>query len=529
MSVLLREIRFIDPEAASVLEGADICTDSDIQFLSREDLRDLFPGNQELKRRKTIFDIIHKQKPVDVLLEGLRDFIPHESLRAALTGNGVLVDYLRILKNMKTQMDNVQTFLDAHINLLENISKPGPNQELQHGSKSSTSATTGPVEPYLNQPHDYQQGVYGSKSTTSATSGPVEFSSNQSHDYQQAPYGSKLITSATGGPVMLDNNQSHDYQQGAYGSKSTTSGTGGPVEPYINQPHDYQQRSYESTSTTSATSGPVMLDNNQPHERQPRTHGSKSTTSATSGPVMLDNNQPHERQPRTHGSTSTTSIFTGLGKPLKSQTDPQRTLGSPVRSDVSGEKGSYFSHTVKYQVFVSGETFGAHVQLMDYIKASSLNRKLQLVESNQDPQIIFVFCPIVSRLATDANAALEDVKVSRGQESIILVLMHHAHEVKCVTHLRTWEEYPNVVLHVHVFYHEKEHGLLRCRENKDAVSQIQSKLLEMHPCKYISADAQDEISMTGSRQVDNSGSHNDGDKNSDSKHSQNFFSRWLLK
>ncbi|XP_022067647.2 uncharacterized protein LOC110963529 isoform X2 [Acanthochromis polyacanthus] len=349
MSALLGEIARIDQEAASILEDAKFSTDSDLQFLSRDDLRELFPGNRELKRRKTIFDIIHKQKPVDLLLEGLREFIPLESLRAALTDNGVLVDYLHVLKNMKTQMDNVQTFLDAHINLLEDISKPGRNQELQNGSKSATSATTDPME--------------------------------------------------------ISNNQHHD-RQGAY--------------------------------------------------------------------------------------------------------------GSPVRPRVSGEVVHYLPQTVKYQVVVSGQTFGAHVQLIDNIKSPSLNRRLQLVESTQDPQIIFVFCPIVSRLATDANAALEEVK---GQESIILVLMHHVHEVKSVTHLRTWEDNQNVVLYVHVFYHEKVRGLLKRPENKDAVCQIQRKLLEMHPCKYINANAQDESSMT--RRLphggDNSGSQNDGDKNSDSK------------
>lgn len=39
----------------------------------------------------------------------------------ALTNNGVLVDYLHLLKGMKAQVDNVQSFLEAHIRLLEDI------------------------------------------------------------------------------------------------------------------------------------------------------------------------------------------------------------------------------------------------------------------------------------------------------------------------------------------------------------------------------------------------------------------------
>lgn len=41
--------------------GADFCTDSEIQSLTREDLHELFPGPEKLKLRRTIFGIIHKR------------------------------------------------------------------------------------------------------------------------------------------------------------------------------------------------------------------------------------------------------------------------------------------------------------------------------------------------------------------------------------------------------------------------------------------------------------------------------------
>ncbi|KAM4713111.1 uncharacterized protein FYW61_020232 [Anableps anableps] len=79
--------------------------------------------------------MINKQKPVEKLLKDLRGFIPDDSIKDALTSNGVLVDYLRLLKDMKAQLNNVQSFLEAHINLLEDI-KAQPQQKQDAASFS---------------------------------------------------------------------------------------------------------------------------------------------------------------------------------------------------------------------------------------------------------------------------------------------------------------------------------------------------------------------------------------------------------
>ncbi|XP_051264553.1 uncharacterized protein LOC127368118 [Dicentrarchus labrax] len=141
MSVLLLKIRRTNQSAAKVLEDADVRTDLDIQSLTREELTELFPGSKNFKLRRSIFKIIHEQKPTDELISELKAFIPLESFRAALTSNGVLADYLRILKDMKTQMNNVQGFLDAHIGLLEELSTDQPDQEPNKGSFPSTSTS----------------------------------------------------------------------------------------------------------------------------------------------------------------------------------------------------------------------------------------------------------------------------------------------------------------------------------------------------------------------------------------------------
>ncbi|XP_031178172.1 uncharacterized protein LOC116066319 isoform X1 [Sander lucioperca] len=176
MSRLLGEIRRSNKAAAETLEKTDLRTDSDIQSLTREELHELFPGHKHFKLRRTIFDIIQKQKPVDVILRELKGFIPQESFRTALTNNGVLVDYLRILKDIKTQINNVQSFLDAHIAVLEEFSKNPPDQE---------SASCNPVKQSYGQPDGPSQGARGTG--TSDTSGQVMLHTGQTGGHPQGP------------------------------------------------------------------------------------------------------------------------------------------------------------------------------------------------------------------------------------------------------------------------------------------------------------------------------------------------------
>lgn len=54
--------------------------------------------------------------------------------------------------------------------------------------------------------------------------------------------------------------------------------------------------------------------------------------------------------------------------------------------------------------------------------------------------------------------------------------MNHSHEPRCVAAQRTWDDYPNIVLFVHVFFHETKSGLIKCLQNDDAVHRIQDHL-----------------------------------------------------
>lgn len=160
MSGLLKNIRGISRDAAVSLEEAGLRTDSDLRSLTREDLNELLPGPEKFKMRRNIFDMIHKQRPVNEVIRELKEFIPQEHLRVALSDNGVLTEYLHLLKDMKTQIDNIQDFISAHITFLEESSKDQPDQESDKGSLpgSGTSKTIDPTSPLNGQTGNHLQG-----------------------------------------------------------------------------------------------------------------------------------------------------------------------------------------------------------------------------------------------------------------------------------------------------------------------------------------------------------------------------------
>ena len=85
--------------------------------------------------------------------------------------------------------------------------------------------------------------------------------------------------------------------------------------------------------------------------------------------------------------------------------------------------------------------------------------------------------PAASSVQEVSCSSSSGVSGSYGQKPVILVLMHHTRDVEYSTDGRRWsDEYDNVVLDVHVLFHETENGLLRCPNNDLAVNQIQKEL-----------------------------------------------------
>lgn len=64
---------------------------------------------------------------------------------------------------------------------------------------------------------------------------------------------------------------------------------------------------------------------------------------------------------------------------------------------------------MKYRKVISGKTFDADVQLMHKVMGQVQGR-VHFIESNEDAQTTIVFCPISSRVGSDVDAAMADVK-----------------------------------------------------------------------------------------------------------------------
>lgn len=424
MSLLMKEIRHSSPAAADVLKVANLHTDSDLRALTREDLHELFPGHEKFKLRRTIYNIIHKQKPFHELLKGLKDFIPRESLKAALTTNGVLVDYLHILKEMKSQMNNVQSFLDAHIAVL---------QEFNTDQKHQESAT--PVESHDGQGDGRPQEGAGPSNSTGGQ--PQGLQSGRS--------------SASGGLTESLVGQTYGRPQGGRGSLSggSSSASGGLAEPLVGQPYGRPQ----GGRGTSDSSEPMDLLTTPPggHPQVPPGFPPGGTsTSAPESQYVQSDSRPGR----------------GLG--------PSHAGGQTGHRPATSGGRTHGPQDLAYQMVVSGQTFGTHEKLMEQVK-DQVRGQVNLTERDRDYKITFVFCPISSRIATDVEAAMTTIK---DDKPVILVLMHHMREVKFTTSGRTWPEDAKVVLYVNVFYHETTPGLLKCDQNNTAVAEIGNKLLE---------------------------------------------------
>ncbi|XP_024146651.1 uncharacterized protein LOC112157844 isoform X2 [Oryzias melastigma] len=130
--------------------------------------------------------------------------------------------------------------------------------------------------------------------------------------------------------------------------------------------------------------------------------------------------------------------------------------------------------TVKYKMVVSDKTFGAHDQILEQIKSSGLN----LIKGNDEESCItIVFCPVGTRIGTDAVLAMKRVP---GSDPVILVMMHFSQEQKKTHPTGISTGFPNIVLEVHVFYHQKQNGLLRCEQNNKAVIELKEELMKHH-------------------------------------------------
>lgn len=133
------------------------------------------------------------------------------------------------------------------------------------------------------------------------------------------------------------------------------------------------------------------------------------------------------------------------------------------------------SQTVKVHSVSTGLTFGADDEILEEVKTLLSSTTQLKITGYQECDIIIVFCPITSREGSDVPAAMR--KIPAGDKRVILVLMHHTRHVNFLTDVKKWSgTYQNVVLDVHVLFHETQLGLLKSPRNDEAVQHIQEVL-----------------------------------------------------
>nr|XP_040016984.1 uncharacterized protein LOC120808266 isoform X5 [Gasterosteus aculeatus aculeatus] len=96
-------------------------------------------------------------------------------------------------------------------------------------------------------------------------------------------------------------------------------------------------------------------------------------------------------------------------------------LGSSSGSLVPFWKNTTFMFGKNFFVHLAGKTNGAHGDVVNYLKRIG---KVQ-VESYAESDFLMVFCPVVSQVATDIEAALSDNSVLTDGKPAVLVVMHH--------------------------------------------------------------------------------------------------------
>ncbi|XP_018518555.2 uncharacterized protein LOC108874534 isoform X1 [Lates calcarifer] len=157
--------------------------------------------------------------------------------------------------------------------------------------------------------------------------------------------------------------------------------------------------------------------------------------------------------------------------------DPEKNL--LLHESLEGKKKNDCHTRIAEQVRVfsdvTGQTFGAHITILEKVVNC---REITVKEANHwaECDVIIVFCPIITRPGSDVQEAMSRIQ---GNKSVILVLMHHTRNPDHVTKGTRWSEnYQQVVLVVHVLFHETKQGLLECEKNENAVQHIQEMLMK---------------------------------------------------
>ncbi|KAL6463359.1 hypothetical protein MHYP_G00277500, partial [Metynnis hypsauchen] len=126
------------------------------------------------------------------------------------------------------------------------------------------------------------------------------------------------------------------------------------------------------------------------------------------------------------------------------------------------------SGVVHYFTVVTGATLEADKTVKKILHNEV--RRLKEVFTEEESDVILIFCPVISRIECDIKAALQNPEVS-DFKPVILVVLHHTFNPECtVPDSSRWVTRENTLTVDCLFYEDK--GLLRCRKNKEALFKI---------------------------------------------------------
>ncbi|RVE56103.1 hypothetical protein OJAV_G00232970 [Oryzias javanicus] len=435
MSTLFQEIKCYDAAAASMMEAVGFQTDSEIQSLTPEDMYELFPGLEALNLRNKIFEIIDKQKRTHLLLDDYKGVIDQDLFRDI-----VMVECYGRIKNTKDQLHKMQTVLERYDEIGEDISQSLDSKKETDFQTDSLFRTFSREDLHL---------LFPGKKTLKLRKTISEIMHNQKPTHQFLEKLQGFIQQDS----LKDAADVTEYLDRIKNTKDQLNKMQDVLNAHVKMSKDINKSQVSGKGSSSDTN--ALMANNEMH-RDPRT-----LDNTNMNPDLKKNISKGLKQ-----TCQSEGPGAGCGPPEK-RTGPSKP--QPV-----WDRGLSFKQKppVKYKMKVCGETFGAHLQLLEQIQTSGL----KLIKGNDEESCItIVFCPVVSQIGTDAEAA---VKMVPGDDPVILLITIYSQEPKHVSSSEVLTSYPNVYLEVNVFYHDRKNGLLKCEENRNAVMQLRDELMK---------------------------------------------------
>ncbi|XP_039621359.1 E3 ubiquitin-protein ligase TRIM47-like [Polypterus senegalus] len=160
-------------------------------------------------------------------------------------------------------------------------------------------------------------------------------------------------------------------------------------------------------------------------------------------------------------------------KNITAMPDPNPKSSSGVWSpSSSGGSTPLKTSVVNIEVDGTERTLGAGEAFLGKLTEKLRRNQTQLNTSkftNNTDTLVLVFCPVVSRILTDINGALQSIL---SKKNVILVVMHHTHKPgHTVNESKRLVQQSNVMETVDCLFYENQ-GLLDCSLNSESLEKV---------------------------------------------------------